>query len=248
MFRREEELGWRSTLRCYVAMVRRGAWLRAGLVSAVVAALCVSLPAAAKREARQQGVLDEGRLEKAWFGEDVPFVELDDDEYFWVKPGFELAGRRVHFAPWMAPREVFLGEDGPDRDAEDHQLAARMSEQLHNVFAEIWELHFPQTEFSTTEGDVVATGQIVDCSTGNVAGKIWVGMYGVGAGTTVFNLKFVDKASGELLLALHHEVESSSTWSSTDSKLGNWVNRFAKRAAKRGSFAKLYQSGDEADD
>ena len=59
-------------------------------------------PAAAGRQ------LDEGKLETSWFGDDREFRKADEIDYLWVKPGFSLSGKKIHFAPWMEPQ--LLGE------------------------------------------------------------------------------------------------------------------------------------------
>lgn len=190
---------------------------------------------------KQPAVLDEGQLQKSWFGEDVEFREADDIDYLWVRPGFDLAGRALHFAPWPSPE--FIGDEAEDRDSKDKRLAQEMAEAMPDVFASAFDNAFgDRLQVSLSEGDVLVEGRIVDCTTGSDAAKFWVGM-GAGSGSTTIDLRFKDAASGELLLALHHRVVSGTSWSTTDSKFIDWVDETADQFSRRGAEA-LYKRGD----
>ena len=86
----------------------------------------------------------------------------------------------------------------------------------------------------------------MDCSTGSTAAKVLVG-FGAGSGNTTIDLKMVDAASGEPLLAIHHRAVSGSTWSTTDSKIVDWADETAEAGAKKG-FDKLYAKGSRVKD
>ncbi len=189
----------------------------------------------------QPQVLDDGRLIKSWYGQDIEFRETDDIDYLWVKPGFSLDGRSLHFAAWPAPE--FLGSDASERDTKDKRLAQDMNEEMSDVFARAFSNAFgSRLSVSQSEGDVRVEGRIVDCSTGSEAAKFWVGM-GAGSGSTTIDVRFEDAASGELLMAIHHRVVSGTTWSTTDSKFVDWVDETADLLSKKGAEA-LYKKGD----
>ncbi len=188
--------------------------------------------------------LDEGKLESTWFdGEISEFREVDEIDYLWVRPGFTLAGKKVHFADWEAPQ--FLGEKAGERDTKDKRLANDLTGNMPEIWSEAFRNGLAgSVTVVPSGGDVRVVGRIVDCSGGSTAAKFWVGM-GAGSGNTTFDLKFVDAKSGELLAALHHRVVSGSNLSTTDSKFVKWVDEFAEALSKR-NLDKLYASGKRA--
>jgi len=184
--------------------------------------------------------LDEGKLDPSWFGAVPEFREADEIDYLWVKPGFSFEGKKVRFDAWQ--EASFLGEKASERDAKDKRLANDLTGQMPELFAEAFENALGgQVTVVESGGEVRALGRIVDCSTGSAAAKFWVGM-GAGAGSTTMDVKFVDAASGELLVALHHRVVSGTTLSTTESKLTNWIDELAEQIGKKG-IESLYQKG-----
>jgi hypothetical protein len=211
---------------------------------ALALALTLAAPAllSARKAARPTGDLDEGLLQAAYFGGDLAFREADDIDYLWVKDGFEIDGHTLQFVPW--PEAALL--DG-EADAEDRKLARDMSGEMHRMLHDAAERAWRgKATASLDEGDVRVEGRIVGCSAGNDTAKLLVG-FGAGSGNTVFDLKFVDAKSGELLAAMHTRVVSGSTWSTTDSKLSRWLDDWAEEVAKKG-LAKMYAKGDDVDE
>lgn len=202
----------------------------------VVAAVAASVPLLAAGN-----LLDDGRLQMSWFGEDLKFVEADEIDYLWVKEGFGIEGKSFFFPAW--PQPEFVGEKAADRDQDDKDLAKQMNAVMHELFARVWADEWKDKGATTSleSGDVKVEGRIVDCNTGSRAAKIMVG-WGAGAGGTTIDLKFTDAASGELLAALHHRVVSGTSWSTTDSKFKKWIKEAGEEIAKKG-FAKLYAKG-----
>ncbi|HEX9799768.1 MAG TPA: DUF4410 domain-containing protein [Thermoanaerobaculia bacterium] len=201
--------------------------------------LALTLAFAAPAGAR--ATLDEGRLVSSWFGPDIEFREADEIDYLWVRPGFSLEGKKLRFAPWPEPELV--GDKAAERDTKDLRLARQMASTMDEVFAASFANAFKQRiELVDGGEDVLVEGRIVDCSTGAMAAKVLVG-FGAGAGSTTIDLKFLDAASGELLLAIHHRSVSGTSWSTTDSKFVDWAEEMAEEGAKKG-FEKLYAKGD----
>lgn len=199
--------------------------------------LCATLAAPLLGE----GPLDEGRLDPAWFGSGLEFREVDEIDYLWVRDGFALDGKKLRFAPWPEPE--FLGAKASERDTKDERLADEMNATMHRVFAEAFANAFEKRIEVVEAGEEIRVdGRIVDCSTGAVAAKLLVG-FGAGAGSTTVDLKLVDAATGDLLLAIHHRSVSGTHWSTTDSKFVDWADEMAEEGAKKG-FAKLYAKGD----
>ena len=206
---------------------------------AVALALVPLAPASAGR------MLDEGKLDTSWYGDDREFRKADEIDYLWVQPGFSLAGKKVHFAEWMEPQ--LLGEKAGERDAKDKRLAANLTGDMPEIFAEAFRNGLAGTvTVVKSGGDVKVVGRIVDCTEGSAAAKFWVGM-GAGSGNTTFDMKFIDVKSGELVAAIHHRVVSGSNLSTTDSKFIKWVDEFADRLAKK-SLGQLYDAGKRAKD
>ncbi|MEO8196081.1 MAG: hypothetical protein ABI689_05120 [Thermoanaerobaculia bacterium] len=206
---------------------------------ALVLSLIPLFPASAGR------LLDEGKLDPAWFGSDLEFRKTDEIDYLWVKPGFVLNGKKLQFAAWEEPQ--FKGEKAADRDSKDKRLANDLTGGMPEIWSEAFQNGLEGTvTVVKTGGNLKAIGRIVDCSGGSAAAKFWVGM-GAGSGNTTFDLKFVDVQSGELVAALHHRVVSGSSLSTTDSKLIKWVDEFAEELAKK-SLDQLYNSGKKAKD
>ncbi|HVS14561.1 MAG TPA: DUF4410 domain-containing protein [Thermoanaerobaculia bacterium] len=213
--------------------------LIATLVSTVVP---LAAQSSGKRGSAPSGSLDEGLLDPSWFGAELAFVETDEIDYFWVAEGFELRGRTIQWQDWPEPTE-FLGEDGAGRDENDFRLARQMANEMARSFADIFNRElggaFPS---SREEGEILAEGRIVDCSTGNRAAKALVG-FGAGAGKTAIDVRFTDKATGELVMAIHHRVVSGTSWSTTDSKFFKWVKKMGKEMAEDG-VQELYDDGE----
>ncbi len=206
---------------------------------ALALALVILAPASAGK------LFDEGKLDSAWFGADREFHSTDDIDYLWVKPGFALAGKKIHFAAWEEPQ--FKGEKAGERDTKDKRLANDLTANLPEIFGEAFQNGLAdQVTVVKSGGEIRVVGRIVDCSGGSTAAKFWVGM-GAGSGNTTFDLKFLDAKSGELLAALHHRVVSGTTLSTTDSKLVKWVDELAEELSKT-SLEKLYASGKKARD
>ena len=215
--------------------MRRTAFAPTAVLALLLAPLAAGPVAAADRP------LDEGRLDPSWFGDGLEFRETDEIDYLWVRPGFSLDGRSIRFVPWPEPE--LIGADAGKRDTKDKRLARQMASTMHEVFAEAFENAFGDRVKIVEGGEQLrAEGRVVDCSTGATAAKMLVG-FGAGAGNTTLDWKLVDAASGELLVAIHHRAVSGTSWSTTDSKLVDWVDETIEEAAKKG-FEKLYAKGD----
>lgn len=188
------------------------------------------------------GTLDEGKLVTSWFSPDgLAFVETDEIDYFWAREGFSLDGQSFHFETW--PEHEFLAEAAKERDENDHRLARQMNSDMARSFSDVLGRVFDdRAETSTSEGDILVQGRIVDCSTGNTAAKMFVG-FGAGAGYTTIDLKFTDKKSGQLMAAVHHRVVSGTTWSTTDSKFFKWIKKMGE-AVEEDDFGGVYRDGD----
>ena len=184
--------------------------------------------------------LDEGQLDPAWFGvQGIEFHKTDTIDYLWVKPGFQLAGRKIQVEDWADPH--FLGKK---RDAKDSAKAVELSEKLPGlVRGALMSALEGVAEVSRKEGDLAMSGRIVDCNAGSKAAKWLVGL-GAGSASATWDMKLVDKASGEVVLALHHRVISGTTMSEIDDKIIKWLEQFG--AVLKGDAGKAYAAGKRA--
>lgn len=167
--------------------------------------------------------LDKGLLDPSWFGPDVEFRTTDEIDYIWVKPGFTVKGRKLNIDKWSDPS--FLRDD---RDAKDSAKAAELTEVMPSRLRGALAASLTGVaEASREEGDIVVSGRIVDCNAGSRAAKFWVGM-GAGAASVTFDIKLTDKASGELLAAIHHRAVSGTAMSEIDDKVAKWLEKFGQ--------------------
>jgi hypothetical protein len=165
--------------------------------------------------------LDKGLLDPAWFGPQVEFRTTDDIDYVWVKPGFSVKGKKLMVDAWSDAQ--LLGED---RDAKDSAKASELTELMPSRLRGALAASLSGVaETSKDSGDIVVSGRIVDCNAGSKAAKFLVGM-GAGAATATFDIKMVDKASGELVAAIHHRVVSGTSMSEIDDKVAKWLEEF----------------------
>jgi len=181
--------------------------------------LCVLAAAAMAGGA---GKLDKGLLDPSWFGQDLEFRNSDQLDYFWVKPGFSLQGKTVQVEDWPDP--VFLGpkEDVDSKDsARAFQLSGSMAGWLRGSLSNALRDY---AEVSKNEGDYVLLGRFVDVNAGNRMAKFMVGL-GAGAATATWDMKLVDKKTGELVAAIHHRAVSGTYMSDIDDKILKWMDR-----------------------
>lgn len=186
---------------------------------------------------------DEGSFDPAWFGSGQEFRSAKSVDYLWAASGLAFEGKTLHFETW--PKPNFIGENSAKRDPKDRQLAAEIAAELPELLSiELGNALGAGVKTSLTEGDILVTGRIVDCEKGSKATRFLTpGM--AGKGKIRLDLKVTDKASGQLLLALHHKIVSATALSSTWSEVVKWVGQFAAEVQEKG-FARMYQEGKPA--
>lgn len=161
------------------------------------------------------GGYDEGLLDPAWFGKSVEFRSTEEIDYLWVKPGFSAEGKTLKLAKWSDP--AFLGEK---RDSKDSAKAYELTEMMPSRFKGALA---PVAKVSTDSGELVLSGQLVDCTAGSKAAKWLVGL-GAGSASATWNLKIVDAASGEMVVAIHHRAISGTAMSDIEDKIVKWLD------------------------
>jgi hypothetical protein len=190
---------------------------RALLVSLSLTTSLVAAPA----------TLDEGQLDPAWFGaQTLSFNRTDTVDYLWVKPGFTVTGKTLWVKAWQEP--VWLGGKRDGKDAAKAEeltefMPSRLKGALTSALGE-------KAKVSREEGELVLEGRFVDVNAGSKAAKWLVGM-GAGSATATWNLKITDRASGELLVAVHHRCISGTHMSEIQDKVVKWVAEFSDALA-----------------
>jgi hypothetical protein len=167
--------------------------------------------------------LDEGLLDPAWFGPGVDFRKTDDIDYVWVKQGFTVKGRKLFIDKWPDP--VFLGEE---RNAKDSSKAMELTELMPTRLRGALSASLAGiAEVSRDDGDIVVSGRFVDCNAGSKAKKMLWG-YGAGKAYATWDIKFSDKATHELLVAIHHRSVSGTAMSDIEDKIAKWLEKFGE--------------------
>lgn len=175
--------------------------------------LFVPLLLAATAAVTAPGVLDEGRLDPAWFGgPGVEFRETGEVDYVWMKPGFTADGRTFWVKPWEEP--AWLGKD---RDAQDAAAAEELTKAMQGRFkAALATSLRGKAKASLYSGDVIVQGRLVDVNT--LKAKF--------SGAATWDIKFVDAKSGELLLAVHHRAVNANFMSGLPERIWKWMGEF----------------------
>jgi hypothetical protein len=171
---------------------------------------------------------DNGLLDPAWFGGPVTFTKGDDVDYFWIKPGLDLAGHTIVMKPWDDPVILQKGRDGKD-NAKAAELTDSFPGMLRGALTGAFN---GKAKVSRTDGDLALTGRFVDANAGSKAAK-WLIGFGAGSETATWDLKLVDQRSGELLMAIHHRAVSGTAMSNIQDKLVKWADKFATFVAGR---------------
>lgn len=173
-------------------------------------------------------LLDEGLLDPNWFGPEVNFAKNDEVDFFWIKPGLDLTGSVIYMKPWEDPTILEKGRDG-----KDNAKAAILTDTLPGTIrGAIAGSLAGKAKVSRTEGNIEAIGRVVDCNAGSKAAKMLVG-WGAGQENVTFDFKLFDAKTHELLAAFHHRTISGTGWSTIESKLVKWADKFGQFIAQK---------------
>jgi hypothetical protein len=167
-------------------------------------------------------LLDEGLLDPAWFGDGISFTKSDDVDYYWIKPGLNLAGHILFMKPWEDPAMLRKGRDGKD-NAKATEITDSFPGMLRGALTGAFN---GKAKVSRTEGDLTLVGRFVDANAGSKAAK-WLVGFGAGSETATWDLKVVDTKTGDILLAVHHRAISGTAMSNIQDKLVKWADKFA---------------------
>lgn len=200
----------------------------------------IASPPRAAEEKPKDLATDDGRLEPAWFGAQAPEFhrcekdrcKLEGDEVsyddLWVKPGFSLKGHTLLLKPWESV--AFRGD--AKREADEIKNGAKItSEAVKELVKPLNKAYKGIATVSATEGDWIVTARVVDCA----------GPFGFGFlkfSRTTYDLKINDKASGELMLALHTRHVTG------DDVVEDFYESAAEFLALLKDAGKLYEMGE----
>jgi hypothetical protein len=166
---------------------------------------------------------DDGRLEEAWFGPAAVFKPGKETDFFWVKPGFDPAGHTIRMQGWEPPVLLFPGRNDKDRQKATEltyffpiQLRSDLSRALGG-----------KAIFSSSAGDWTLLGRFVDANAGSDVTRLLLPV-GPGTASATWDLKIVDSATGDCLLAVHHRCLSGSAFTGIQDKLEKWSRKFAQ--------------------
>jgi hypothetical protein len=158
----------------------------------------------------QSAVLDEGRLDPAWFGPGVVFQPSKALGFQWLKPGLDLRKRTLQVRAWE-PAAWPMGK----RDTKDQVFYGRIERQLQPNLASGLKKGLKGTVPLSPTGDVLVIGRMVD-AVGEAGDYLSVG--GV---TFSFDVKVVDGDTGELLGAFHDTLRGPNA-DTLPLQLGRW--------------------------
>jgi hypothetical protein len=183
--------------------------MRTSMVASLAFLLAIGVLAAPPGMAEEKTknlVTDDGRLDPAWFGATAPeFHRCEGDrckqgkdevtfDYLWIKPGFSLKGHALLLKPWEVTD--FKGE--AKRESDEIKNGAKITAGAPGELVKLLNKAYKgSATASLTDGDWVVTARLVDC-----AGPFGFGFLKFSNAT--YDLKITDKASGEMLLALHN--------------------------------------------
>ncbi|MCM2249012.1 MAG: hypothetical protein NDI58_00300 [Geothrix sp.] len=170
--------------------------------------------------AAQAPLLDEGRLDLAWFGSSASLQPSKALGFQWLKPGLNLGGRTIRLRPWEAPAWL-LGK----RATKDQLLVGRLERTLlPGLEAGLRRGLKGALPVSPSEGDVFLVGRIVD-AVGEAEDALFSG-----AASLTFDLKLVDGDSGELLAAFHDTLQGLNA-DLVSSQYARWCEELGRHIA-----------------
>lgn len=195
---------------------------------ATPAAVMAPAPAAPKPpSAPVTKVEDSGLLEHAYFGAVLPFAPKEGVDALWIKEGLSLKDKRITYGAW----ETKILKAG--RQEKDLQRASDLARlipdalmpQLRAAFRGVADWQLGGT------GEYRLEARIVDANVPNQASKLVFGWLGgkENLENVTWDMKLVEVATGETVLAFHHRMVKVNTLGSLDSSLRDWAEAFPKR-------------------
>lgn len=187
------------------------------LTSGIAATPPVEVPAAPAYLPR----LDEGLLDQKWFAaSSLPWKTKGFADYHWAKEGLSLKDRTIAIL-WERPTILSGETDEWDRSV-SYELQSFMPEQFTRVLSQFMPV-VPKDQAP----QLLLVGRTVEC---NVCTNL---LFSAAMEVHTWDMKLIDAATGELLMALHHRTIDG--WGSK----GSGIKRNAKGWAQK--FGKVIQ-------
>jgi hypothetical protein len=172
----------------------------------------------------QAPFLDDGRLDVAWFGQEIAFKKTRLIEFLWIKPGLVLEGRTLRLRAWD-PAAWLAGPRAHKDRALVRMLESTMATDLEKGLRKgLREV----IRVSATEGDLALVGRVVDA---NGDSEDYMSS---GAASLTVDVKLLDVASGELVGAFHDTVRGQGN-SAARASFAGWcedLGRTLREASK----------------
>lgn len=172
-------------------------------------------------------VEDNGLLEYAYFGSELPFSPKLGMDAFWIKDGFSLKNKQVSYGAWES-KVLKAG-----RQEKDLQRAADLAKLIPDALMPQLRVAFQgvTTWQLGGSGDYRFEARVVDANLPNKASKLVFGWLGGkdNLENVTWDMKVTDVKTGEVVLACHHRMVKVNTLGSLDSALRDWSEAFPKK-------------------
>src|SRR5882672_5248798 len=190
--------------------------------------LCAAVQSELAPPAAQAAKLDKGDLDPAWFDSTRPleFHRTGPVDYLWVKPGLDLRGKLLHLDRW----EAALAD--PDDEAKDRIKVRELTREMPQLCLEQWkEILKEDYACSLSDGVIRVVGRFADVNVTSGMSFAWP--------SATFDIKFIDKQTGDLLVAIHHRTVQRAK-----PGMKHWFRKVAE-AMNRG-LEGIYAAGEKA--
>jgi hypothetical protein len=170
--------------------------------------------------AAQTPILDEGRLNPAWFSAEVAFQPSKALGFQWLRPGFDLHQRTLRLQVWE-PAAWLLGR----RSRKDQQFLQQAVTYLPRELERGLRRGLKGTlPVSPTEGELLVSARVVDAVG---LGDDYMAM---GSASLSLDVKVVDQGTGTLLAAFHNTLQGT-TPEAIASQYGRWCEALGRQLA-----------------
>lgn len=174
-------------------------------------------------------VEDNGLLEHAYFGAELPFASRLGTDALWIKEGLSLKGKVIGYGAW----DTKVLKAG--RQEKDLQRAADLAKLIPDTLMPQLRAAFQGTAQWDLGpgGDYRFEARIVDANQPNKASKLVFGWLGGkdNLENVTWDMKLVDTRTGETVLAFHHRMVKVNTLGSLDASLRDWATEFPRQLA-----------------
>ncbi len=172
-----------------------------------------------------------------WIAKDITLKRDGLADGFWEKPGLDLRCKTLQVPTWEV---VTLDSQKPAEVGAQRRFADLMGDFLR---ANMEMRLFDRAKVSKDSGDLLLLGRAVEYRGGSQISRQLLGI-GIQSERLTFEMKLIDRSTGEVLLALQNSISVSSREDDLGERLKRWANRFiahfeARSSVCLGMFAKI---------